>query len=1148
MMSFFFPSKVCALTNLDLLTSRNITVFFLLLTLIQLTLCLDVSGQSLQEAYFLGGSQDDELTTMTSDEDGNVYLYGTFRGTVDFDPENSGGTLTSTNVGYDFYLAKYDQDRNLVYAKQIVLNTPADRLSYPEDLVVENGSVFISASFIGEITLEGETRTSTLQANGDPSRDVLLAKYNKDGSLDFAHAIGGTGTDYGYQLAITDQNKVILSGRFEESVDFDPRPNQEETLQASGNSSDLYLARFNTDGQPEATARLGGTNFEAARRMEVDSEGNIILLGEYRSSTVLDPTSEQGTFDHEGTRNYFLAKYDENFTFRFALPILLPDGDEAADIGGRAFLHIGPSDNIYITGRFINRLVFPSQTLNTTGEDDIFLAKFQPDGTPVFIKRYGGSTYEESRGLTVDESDNLYLIGNFRDALDLDANTTEDDLSSAGGYDGFLAKLDAQGEYVNVQAIAGGGDTFMKEIILSSPGATTLYAGGIFTEAITLGGSVDSQGSFDVFWAEYDLTVVEQNPVPVVETVTPLEIMPQGGNSLTIAGANFGNAVEAITVTLGEVDVPTENLAVNEAGTTINLTTPPLSPGQYTLRVTVADQSATFAQEITVPGDPDGDYLPPTISYSALKRLDVGTRNFALSAQITDPSGIEEVTLEFLKIRENPNTTAWKRIRAAQESNTNTYSAGLEGSDLDELGLQTRFIATDQAGNTDTSVVDYTYRNYPREQPLRLTGLSRATSAPTVADYNLLAIPLRDQSVRQAFAALGEYDQQQWRVWRLASGGEGEYQEFTKSWTGALTPGEGCMLIYTPEVDFRAAGAVVEANYEQPYTIILKPGFNLIGNPYNFALNWEQVLRSNQQNPAEFRLKTFDGTFTEDTRLEPLEGGLVVNPRETDVTVFLPVTRGGDNGGRISTSADQALLTDADWEVSLTLQGATTTRGGIGMRHDAQPGYDPYDDFTVPRLADYLELNSHHPEFFLSKFSKDIVPTAAEHVWELEVVTAQPGNTFTLSWEHPELRDGEQQLLLLDPNRLQPIDMRKVGQYTFTVRGTTHPLKILYGSPEALQRLILTDQVAVGIAYPNPAAEQVMIPMKLPQPAGAMLEIYDATGRRIWHQSHSLSAGYQTLRWQRQTLQGQAAPKGLYWYRLHLSGEEEEWSGKVLLQ
>ena len=530
MMSCFPPPKICAPTDLlDLLRPNLFT--FLLLTLIQLTLCLDTSGQSLQEAYSIGGSQNDELTIMTPDEEGNVYLYGTFRGTVDFDPENSGGTLTSSAAGYDFYLAKYNRDHNLVYARQIILNTPADRLSYPEDLVVENGNVFISASFIGEVTLEDETRTSTLQANGDPSRDVLLAKYNQDGSLSFVHALGGSGTDYGYQLAITDQNKVILSGRFEESMDFDPRPNQEETLQASGNSSDIYLARFKTNGQLEAAARFGGTNFEAARRLEVDSEGNIILLGEYRSSTVLDPTSDRGTFNHEGTRNYFLAKYDENFAFQFALPILLPDGDEAADIGGRAFLHIGPSDNIYITGRFVNRLIFPNQTLNITGQDDIFLAKFQPDGTPVFINRYGGNAYEESRGLTVDESEDIYLIGNFRDVLNLDNNATENNLSSAGGYDGFLARFNAQGEYMSVQAITGPGDTFMKEVALSLSNATALYAGGIFNEAITLGRSIDSQGSFDVFWAEYDLT--EENPAPVIETVTPLEVMPQGGNPLT---------------------------------------------------------------------------------------------------------------------------------------------------------------------------------------------------------------------------------------------------------------------------------------------------------------------------------------------------------------------------------------------------------------------------------------------------------------------------------------------------------------------------------------------------------------------------------------------------------------------------------------
>ena len=91
-----------------------------LLSLLLLIFFLKINAQD----FSWVAHSDSELYSgdMTTDAAGNVYIVGSFTGTVDFDPTS--GTQNYTAQGYsDIYIQKLDINGNLIWLKQIGATT-----------------------------------------------------------------------------------------------------------------------------------------------------------------------------------------------------------------------------------------------------------------------------------------------------------------------------------------------------------------------------------------------------------------------------------------------------------------------------------------------------------------------------------------------------------------------------------------------------------------------------------------------------------------------------------------------------------------------------------------------------------------------------------------------------------------------------------------------------------------------------------------------------------------------------------------------------------------------------------------------------------------------------------------------------------------
>ncbi|UCF06867.1 MAG: hypothetical protein JSV33_07555, partial [bacterium] len=96
------------------------------------------------------------------------------------------------------------------------------------------------------------------------------------------------------------------------------------------------------------------------------------------------------------------------------------------------------SGNVVVTGHFVGSVDFGGRALMSAGGADIFLARFDADGTHLWSKRYGDASTQVGYGVACDGSGNVVVTGNFEGNVNFGGGP----LTSAGGWDIFLAQFE----------------------------------------------------------------------------------------------------------------------------------------------------------------------------------------------------------------------------------------------------------------------------------------------------------------------------------------------------------------------------------------------------------------------------------------------------------------------------------------------------------------------------------------------------------------------------------------------------------------------------------------------------------------------------------------------------------------------------------
>jgi hypothetical protein len=426
---------------------------------------------TLEFADFIGGFSDEGefVRAMEKDAQGNVYLTGLFHGMVDFDP-GVGSLFLNSTTDADVFLCKMNPDGALQWASQ---------MPSPENGNVEERGTSIDLDSEGNIYIGGSSNVGTqFVAKFSSSGNFLWKKELTAFRKSFAGAQFET-LDFFDILVMNDQ--LIIAGRYNFTVDFDPSTSVSESSSFFGNQSNVlttngFLLSWSLDGNFNWVK-----NFDCNRRgiitsLQKDNSNGFYASGIFAGSIDIDPDPSANTIGTglsiNDENSIFLAQYSNIGTFLWGEFILNTEASSPNDAGLTSDHKIVKDQHgdLVLSGGFTGNLQFTSEGIPAKSHREInftstYVAKFSHEGTYLWSHHIpsAASNINQAFSISTDHKNQIYLCGLFVGDCNFDMITSNTEAlrvsQSTNNFDIYIAKYDASGNYLDaLQLKSAGGD------------------------------------------------------------------------------------------------------------------------------------------------------------------------------------------------------------------------------------------------------------------------------------------------------------------------------------------------------------------------------------------------------------------------------------------------------------------------------------------------------------------------------------------------------------------------------------------------------------------------------------------------------------------------------------------------------------------
>ncbi|MFC2124913.1 CARDB domain-containing protein [Bacteroidota bacterium] len=533
----------------------------------------------------------------------------------------------------------------------------------------------------------------------------------------------------------------------------------------------------------------------------------------------------------------------------------------------------------------------------------------------------------------------------------------------------------------------------------------------------------------------------------------------------------------------------------------------------------------------------DSDVEDPIMTdatYPATFQSGDGTQSYSVTA--TDNVGVTQVDIIYKGIADPEADYITSTLTI---STINTYSLSLEPTVFDdEVGLMFLFRAFDAAGNSDSTQLFYTYIKYGNEEAPSISDLPFGKDS---LKYRIVAIPYVFPTGGNTVQAIfgDDLDSLKKSNIRMFSFGGSSYSELTAS--SAIQRGKGYWLLklHDAAIDFGEANAGNNSP-SNPFSINVISGWNMIGNPYPFNIDWDDVVLANPGVPLS-QFTIWEGAYDDQTdgRLNRFRGAFV--RADNSGNIDIPMVKYGSGGGRNGNVQDQDKfnsLTESSWKLDLDLEagGFTNHIGGIGMNQKAYNAGDYLDKITLPRFYTYLEVQHSDNNYLGSPVTHSVVESNSEYTWHFDVETNIKSEIVTISWDNTYFGDNDKHMVLVNRANGDIVNMREKTAYSFT-NNEVNPFTIKFGGVEVLENTA----IIVQNAFPNPFDHEVNIPIYLPdifRNYEVSAQIYSSTGVLIREiNTENKTPGNHIVTWNGANNQGQKVTNGIYLMKVTIRDE-----------
>ncbi|MDO6391204.1 gliding motility-associated C-terminal domain-containing protein [Pontibacter sp. BT731] len=362
-----------------------------------------------------------------------------------------------------------------------------------------------------------------------------LATINLHAQIQWGHQVGTTGRNAVENHIVDKDGNIIAVGHFEGTITLGTH-----TLTSVG-SSDMFMYKANPAGQILWAKALSGPQSDGAGGIATDKLGNLYVGGGFIQELVIDG---KVVLKGEGIFNTFIGKFDTNGQLLWSKGVLTRERYASAEIKGvfiaspegevvlpvqfwgtvqldnqrytsqnprgndllliklssagqvmfvsRSYhegsvypreVKLDAAGNVYMTGAYIGTYKVANLSIATGPEshDDIFVAKFDKQGRPLWLKGFPnaiGMLSCAGSSLEIDpQTKNIYLAGFFKGKVDFDGIELEEkgmvELPAVPA-DIFLASLTENGAVIWARSYGEEGHDFGSDLKLLHSGGLVL--------------------------------------------------------------------------------------------------------------------------------------------------------------------------------------------------------------------------------------------------------------------------------------------------------------------------------------------------------------------------------------------------------------------------------------------------------------------------------------------------------------------------------------------------------------------------------------------------------------------------------------------------------------------------------------------------
>jgi hypothetical protein len=440
--------------------------------------------------------------------------------------------------------------------------------------------------------------------------------------------------------------------------------------------------------------------------------------------------------------------------------------------------------------------------------------------------------------------------------------------------------------------------------------------------------------------------------------------------------------------------------------------------------------------------------------------------------------------------------------------------------------------------------------NNPFSRSVQTAGLEAATRF-RIRQFQMFSIPLQldTTSVRSVLEDdFGPYDPYQWRLfwWHRE-----QYRYVAYDATEAtriyfdFRPGRAYWLVSSTERTFDV-GRGRTVSLDSMVSVPVDSGWNMIGNPFNFPVRWEDCSVSSDSVTTPYGYDSDNGIQPDQPTLEPWKGYWVYNWGATGANLLVPPKSNGmQKAARGRTGLVQSLA-KGEWLIQLSAEtkARRDSYNFAGVKNGARETFDSFDRPDPPAVEAGIALSFDHGDWkrHAGTYAADIRGAGERgHVWRFRVESRTPEEEVTLGWKFIQtLPEGWEAYLfdLVEGTSVKLADLPSKRYKTGKAPVDARTFKLVAGSREfiaAESEGIPLEPVAFQLFqnYPNPFNPETVIHYSIPKNGHAELVLYNALGQKVRTLIDAdAKTGAHGAVWNGRDDSGRLLPSGVYIYRL----------------